>query len=345
MPFLRNTWYVAAWASEIGRELFARRILNEPVLIYRREDGVAVALADRCAHRFVPLSMGRLRGNAVECRYHGLRFDDAGACIHSPHGGGGIPKAARVRAYPIVERYGALWIWMGEPDRADPSRIPDFSFLDDSETYATVTATSTFHGNYELITDNLMDVSHVSYLHAESFGTTDIAPSEMEVAQEGTTVSCNRLCRNDRYRPPIRNALAGFEGPVDFWLDMRWDPPANMRFSIGVTPAGRPRSEGVCSLEPHLLTPETETSTHYFWGDSRDYMRGDPNLSATYVQLLRRVFDGEDKLMIEAQQRNMGTTDLMALRPVLLKNDGAALRVRRVLADLIEAEQTERKFA
>lgn len=341
MPFLRNAWYVAAWGSEIGIELFARRILNQPILIFRREDGVATALDDRCAHRFAPLSMGRRCGDVVECRYHGLRFDAAGVCVHSPHGDGIIPKSARVRCYPIVERYGALWIWMGNPARADPTCIPDFSFLQDAESYATVTATSTFQANYELITDNLMDVSHVSYLHAESFGTTDIAPSEMEIVERGTTVLCNRLCRNDRHKPPIRNALAGNEGPVDFWLDMRWDPPANMRFSIGVTPAGRPRGEGVCSLEPHLLTPETETSTHYFWGDSRDYLRGDPNLSAMYVQLLRRVFDGEDKLMIEAQQRNMGTTDLMAMRPVLLKSDGAALRVRQVLADLIGAEHAE----
>ncbi len=344
MPFLKNAWYVAAWGREVGRALFARRILGDPILMFRREDGVAIALADRCAHRFAPLSMGHLRGDIVECRYHGLRFDGAGVCVRSPHGDGAVPKSARVRAYPLVERYQALWIWMGEPERADPSRIPDFSFLVDGEKYATVTAASSFQANYELITDNLMDVSHVSYLHAESFGATDIAPSEMEVSQVGTTVSCNRLCRDDRSQPPIRNALVGYEGPVDFWLDMRWDPPSNMRFSIGLTPAGHPRSDGVCSLEPHLLTPETETSTHYFWGDSRDYLREDPGVSAMYEQLLRGVFDGEDKLMIEAQQRNMGTTDLMALRPALLKSDGAAIRVRQILADLIAAEQADRKI-
>lgn len=129
--------------------------------MFRREDGVATALADRCAHRFAPLSMGRLsrgrlRGDIVECRNHGLRFDGAGVCVYSPHGDGAIPKVARVRTDRLVERYGALWIWMGEPERADPSRIPDFSFLADAEKYTTVTATGRFEANYELITDSLM---------------------------------------------------------------------------------------------------------------------------------------------------------------------------------------------
>jgi phenylpropionate dioxygenase-like ring-hydroxylating dioxygenase large terminal subunit len=229
MPFLKNAWYVAAWGRDVGRALFARWILDEPVLRFRREEGVAVALADRCAHRFAPLSTGRLSGDIVEYRYRGLRFDGAGVCVHSPHGDGAVPNSARVRAYPLVERHRVLWIWMGEPQRADPSLIPVFSFLVDSENHTTVTAMSRFKANFEHITDNLTDPSHVSYLHAELFGTTDIAPSEMEVSQVGTTVSCNRLCRDDRSRPPIRNALVGYEGPVDFWLDMRCDPPSNLR--------------------------------------------------------------------------------------------------------------------
>jgi hypothetical protein len=169
--------------------------------------------------------------------------------------------------------------------------------------------------------------------------------AEDAVVREAVSASDSLInsCRNDPSRPPIRNALVGYEGPVDFWLDMRWDPPSNLRFSIGLTPAGHPRSEGVCSLEPHLLTPETETSTHYFWGDSRDYMRDEPRVSAMYEQLMYVFFDGEDELMIETQQRNMGTTDLMALRPAPLKSDGAAIRVRQILAGLIAAEQTERK--
>jgi len=342
MTFLKNAWYAAAWADEIKDAFLARRILEEPVLMFRRENASAVALADRCPHRFVPLSMGRRHGDVVECVYHGLRFDGAGMCVHNPHGDA-IAKALRVRTYPLVEKYRALWIWMGDPSRADPSRIPDFSFLNDDAHFTTVTATSRFDANYELITDNLLDLTHVSYLHTPSFGPTNIAQSEMEVRESGATVYCNRLCRNDLSRPPIRQALVSHEGAVDFWLDMRWDPPANLRFDIGVTPAGRPRSEGLHSLEPHLITPETATSAHYFWGDSRDYMRDDPGLSKRYIELLRVVFDGEDKTLIEAQQRLMGTPDLMSLGPVHLKCDGGAVRAREILSKLIAAQERAAK--
>ena len=136
MSFLRNVWYAAAWGNEIkAGELFQRTLLNEPVVFFRDTQGNAQAIADRCPHRFAPLGMGILKGDAVRCPYHGLEFDGSGACVHNPHGDGAIPKAAKVKAYPLVERYSLLWIWMGDPHLADAALIPDFNCMDEDHWY------------------------------------------------------------------------------------------------------------------------------------------------------------------------------------------------------------------
>ena len=124
MTYLRNAWYAAAWEDEVGRALFTRRILDEPILMYRKENGEAVALRDVCPHRFAPLNKGKLVGDRVQCGYHGLEFDGTGACVHNPHGNGRIPGTAKVAAYPAVERDGMIWIWMGEAELADPASSP-----------------------------------------------------------------------------------------------------------------------------------------------------------------------------------------------------------------------------
>jgi vanillate O-demethylase monooxygenase subunit len=130
--FLKNCWYVAAWAKDVGRELLGRTYLSESVCLYRKEDGTPVAIGDRCPHRFAPLHLGQLKGDVVECPYHGLQFDCSGKCSHNPHGDGKIPAAAKVRQYTLAERHSLLWIWMGDPERADAALIPDYSFLTDT---------------------------------------------------------------------------------------------------------------------------------------------------------------------------------------------------------------------
>lgn len=229
---------------------------------------------------------------------------------------------------------------MGAIEEADPAGIPDFSFLTDATKYTTITGMSRIEANFELITDNLMDLSHVSFLHAESFGAPNIPRATIEVIEEGTTVKCKRLCVNDPATATLRAALNGYDKPLDFWLDMRWEPASAMRLDIGVTPTGLRRSEGIHHLEPHLLTPETDATTHYFWGDSRPYLLNDSNISEVLVRQLRQAFDNEDKPLIEAQQRMMGTTDLWSLRPALLQCDVGAVRARQVLARLIAAERS-----
>ena len=162
--YLRNAWYVAAWSHDLAEgKLLARTILKEPVVLYRKSDGTVVALGDRCPHRFAPLHMGKIvHGDRVQCPYHGLEFDQTGACVLNPHGTRNIPSRARVRSYPATEKHKAIWIWMGD-EAADPARVPDFSVLDNvPERHATKRDRITIRANYELIIDNLLDLSHTS---------------------------------------------------------------------------------------------------------------------------------------------------------------------------------------
>jgi hypothetical protein len=127
-------------------------------------------------------------------------------------------------------------------------------------------------------------------------------------------------------------------GPVARWLNVRWDPPAVMKLSVGVLPAGKDRAEANESQGCHLMTPASPTTTHYFWAQGRNWGKPDPEMDNGRLASLRKAFDTQDKPMIEAVQRNMGTSDLDSLQPVMLSVDAGPIRARRVLAQLI-AEQ------
>lgn len=336
--YLKNTWYVAAWANEITRDLSHRTLLDEPVLMFRKEDGSAVAMTDRCPHRFAPLHLGKLIGDVVQCGYHGLRFDCQGSCVLNPHGDGKIPQAAKVKTFPVVERYSLLWIWMGDANEADASRIPDFAFLEDARR-ATVSGYLRVEAHYELETDNLMDLSHTQFVHANFQASDSVLQGQHEVVQDGNTLHSNLWCPNGKASPQFAMRLGDPEMMVDQWMDMRWDPPSVLRLDTGVAPTGQSRERGARSLSAHIVTPETETSTHYFFANSRDFRVDDPAMDEAIRNWQAVGFGEQDKTMIEAVQKSMGNTDLLALKPILLKNDSGSMRARRTLAQLIAAEQ------
>lgn len=338
MRFLMNSWYVAAWADEITQALTPRRFLDQPVVLYRRADGTAVALQDRCPHRFAPLHMGRLVGDSIECAYHGLRFDCSGECTHNPHGNGMIPPRARVRSYPLVERHALLWIWMGEPATADPALIPEFEFLTDPS-FQNVKGYTLAEGHYELMTDNIMDLGHIEFLHPGLLGSEAVRRAQTEIVQQGNTVYSNRLTQDEVLPPVLQTWYEAGERRVQRWLNVRWDPAATMKLTVGVLPEGEPRERAHESQGCHLMTPASATTTHYFWAQGRNWGMRDPKMDALRLDSLRRAFDTQDKPMIEAVQRNMGTTDLDSLKPVMLATDGGPVRARRVLKQLIAEEQ------
>lgn len=337
MAFLLNAWYVAAWADELGSSMLAKQLLGKPVVMYRRSDGVAVALEDRCPHRFAPLHLGRLVDDQIECAYHGLRFDCGGACTLNPHGNGNIPPRALVRSYPLVERYNLLWIWMGDAGKADAATIPEFEFLSDPD-FQNVKGYTLAEGHYELMTDNIMDLGHIEFLHPGLLGSDAVRRAQTEIVQEGNTVHSNRLTSNEVLPPVLQKWYEAGDRRVQRWLDVRWDPAGVMKLTVGVLPEGEPRENAHESQGCHLMTPATETTTHYYWAQGRNWGERDPAMDALRLDSLRKAFDTQDKPMIEAVQRNMGTTDLDALRPVMLATDGGPVRARRVLKQLIADE-------
>lgn len=337
MNYLRNAWYAAAWDHEIGAGTLARILLDQHVVFYRDPAGKVVALADRCPHRFAPLSRGKVSDGVIECPYHGLRFNAAGGCVHNPHGP--IPIAAKVTAYPLLERYGMVWIWMGQAAAADASLLPKFDVIADDEHYAVVKGYLHLDSNYELITDNLLDLSHAQFLHPLLGNADSAGRNRFRIKQEGRTV----WAYNDMPGEPVTKLFQMMwqsESTVgDRRANMRWDPPSHLLLDVGFTECGRPVTEGPSMPSAHLLTPETGRSTHYFWAAARDSLRDDAALSEKIRAGIDAAFRLEDDPMISACQERMGTSDLMSLRPVFLKTDAAAGLARRTLAALIAKEQ------
>jgi phenylpropionate dioxygenase-like ring-hydroxylating dioxygenase large terminal subunit len=341
MDYLRNAWYVAAHTAEVKTgALFHRQILNERILMFRDASSSAVALTDRCPHRFVPLHMGKIKDGIVECAYHGLQFDRTGKCVFNPHGNGVLPNQAQIKCYPLIERYGLLWIWMGNVKKANPDNIPHYESLNPT-VWKILTGYISIAANYLLETDNILDLGHIDFVHPGTFGSEAIRRAKTEVVQKNRTVCSNRLTNNEILPPFLDKSFDARGRAVDRWLNTRWDAPALMELDVGVTLTGRPHSEGRSLLSCHFFTPETDARTHYFWTVSRDYARDDTTVDAELIQGVNYAFEIQDKPIIEAQQLSIGAEDLMSLRPVLLSGDSAAVRARRVLDKMIQEEQAE----
>ena len=312
MPYLRNCWYLAAWSDEVGDEFLERRLLGDSVLMYRLSDGSVAALSNRCPHRFAPLHLGKRVGDAIQCPYHGLQYASDGSCIANPQGNRATPAAARLHRYPVNERFGAIWYWPGDPSLADPSAIPDLSFLTDARSVGVHGYLHT-EANYELLSDNILDLGHADYLHPTSLGGGAASRAKITVKQEGDSVFCGRWMPRD-VQGPLLNILFGREGAVDAWMDVTWHPPGIMVLVFGLTSVDASRDEGNETFNLHVMTPETESSTHYFWASTRDFRTDDDVLTAQLKAGVADAFANEDGPMIEAQQKMMGTTVFALLR-------------------------------
>lgn len=334
MAFITESWYAAVWAADLGDTPIRRTYLGNPVVLYRGAAGQPIALADMCPHRFAPLSKGKLHGDSIACLYHGLRFGADGRCVHNPHGP--IPSVARVRSYPIREHAGMLWIWMGAAGAADAS-LPGVDLLTDAR-WAWVRGDLHVNGNYQLVIDNLLDLSHVDFMHP--FLRQDCAvPMRYQARQEGERV----FAIYDRAEAPGGVFVHAIwpEGPqtVRVWAHMRWDAPAHLFLDIGFAELGTTTNDDALKTPAyHLLTPETETTTHYFWAVGRNRRLDDPALSENLALGVQSTFINEDEPMIAAIQAAMGTRDLNQMRPLLLSIDNAAVRARRVVEQRLERE-------
>lgn len=339
--WLRQAWYVAGFADELAPGgLLARTLLDEPLVFFRDATGVPRALQDRCPHRFAPLSAGTLcdGGAAVQCPYHGLRFDSGGACVHNPHGTGVIAKSAAVRSWAVVERDGLLWWWAGEAATADAALIPDFSETHRAPADATIRGYLPTACDYRLLADNILDLTHADFLHAGSLGNGAITRSTPTLTDLGPRSLRIVWASSGERAPAAFDAHLREPGrPTDQWTDVTWTAPGVMLLRVGATLQGEAREQGIDTCNLHLATPETAGRTHYWYWSTRNFAI-DPHANAAIKPIVEFAFAQQDKPMLEAQQRRIGTADFWSLKPVLLASDAGAVRARRKLDALIAAE-------
>lgn len=336
MNFLRNCWYVAAWADELNDGMLARTIIGDAVLFWRADNRL-FAVADRCPHRLAPLSMGRVDGATVRCGYHGLVFNGvSGACTHNPHGS--ATSALSIRTYLCLERHGIVWIWMGDPERADPDDVPVMSFVDDAGKHAFSKGYMYTAAGHKLLEDNILDLSHADYLHPDTLGGGSITRSRAKVEERGNTVFVRWFTSGEPAIPIFRPEMPDPMMPTDMWTEVVWHPNGVMILRVGATPLGRAPEQGIDTWNAHIMTPETLTTSHYFYCNSRNYKTGDAAYNAAMAAGLRTAFEQEDKPMIEAQQRALGDADLFDLKPALLAIDNGSTRARRIYQRLVADE-------
>ncbi len=336
---LKNAWYVAAWADEVTAVPVERRIIGERVVLYRRGDGSAVALAGLCPHRRLPLAMGLVDGDTIACGYHGLTFAPDGSCVRVPcqHN---VPDGADLRAYPLAERYNLLWIWMGDPDRADPATIVEIPNWGNPDWGYNRGAAMQYACNYLYITDNLLDPSHVAWVHQSSFGDTacEAVPPQTRRDQLGMTVSRWIL---DAPVAPFYRDLVPFAGNADRLQQYEVRYPAHAIIKAVFVPAG----QGGPGTEPdpdssflmdsyNFITPEDDGHSRYYWFQLRNVRPDDAALSAQMSEAVLAAFS-EDLAVLNAVQQGM---DEAGDDYISIATDAGPLRFRHELARLIAAE-------
>jgi phenylpropionate dioxygenase-like ring-hydroxylating dioxygenase large terminal subunit len=332
--FLMNAWYVAAWSEEVQPDLpFARTLLGRKIAFFRKGDGTLVALADRCPHRFASLSGGEVRDDCIACPYHGLTFDASGDCVDSPLTGH-VPRGAHVPVFPVAERDSLAWFWPGDPDQADTSQIPAYDFLLDPARHV-MRGHLTAATNYELCVDNLMDLSHVQFVHASSISRHwDRFKRATYSAHQHDGVIHALI--NYAGVGPIPDDPAGTE-PYDVFLDMAWKAPSCMELNAGSKPAGTPIPR-YSDPAVHIVTPESATTTHYFWSSTRTHYDS-PDAERLRREALIKAFVTEDKPLLEMIQQNMVHENFWDEKPIVLPSDAGAIQVRRALQKRIAGER------
>ena len=338
--WIPNAWYVAGWDSEIDRTPLARTICGTPMMFYRRLDRSIVAMRDACPHRMLPLSLGIREGDSIRCKYHGLKLGPDGVAEEMPLKNEAVNRRVCAETFAVVEQHRFIWVWIGEKAAADPSLIPNLwpcsaqGWVFDGG-YCHVAA------DYRLMIDNLMDLTHETYVHAGSIGQPELMEAPIETRVVGDRVYLSRWMPAIAAPPFWRGALKE-DGLVDRWQVCEFLPPSCVMIDVGVAPIGagatlERHDQGVRGMVIDCVTPENETSMHYFWGMARSFDIDDAGFTARFKRQQGQVF-AEDKDILEAQQRAMSANPDMRLNAYSVDQGG--VRARQVINRLIRERET-----
>ena len=315
--FPLNAWYAAAYDVEVGRTLLARTVCNLKMVLFRTLDGDAAALEDACWHRLMPLSLGHLEGDELTCGYHGLVYNTQGRCTHMPSQETLNPSAC-VRSFPVLQKHRFVWVWPGDPAKADPALVPDMHWNDDPA-WAGDGKLITVKCDYRLVVDNLMDLTHETFVHGSSIGNREVAEAPFVATHGDRFATVTRWMENIDAPPfwagQLRQAR-GYQGKVDRWQIIRFEAPCTVTIDVGVAEAGTgappakdassagDRGKGVNGFVLNTITPETNGSCHYFWAFARNYCLGEQRLTHQLREGVASIFR-EDEKVLEAQQLAM----------------------------------------
>ncbi|MDB5958661.1 aromatic ring-hydroxylating dioxygenase subunit alpha [Ramlibacter sp.] len=346
--FPKNAWYVACMPDEIDDKPLGRTICNEKIAFYRGSEGQVAAVEDFCPHRGAQLSLGSVCEGKLVCGYHGLVMGCDGKTVSMPGlRVGGFPK---IRAYPVLERYGFVWVWPGDAAQADPAKLHHLEWAESPEW---VYGGGLYHiaCDYRLMVDNLMDLTHETYVHTTSIGQKEIDEAPVTTKTQGDHVITSRFMENVMPPPFWKANLRGNhladDVPVDRWQVCHFHPPSHVMIEVGVAHAGKggyqaDARDKVSSIVVDFLTPETETSMWYFWGMARNFNVKDTNLTAQIREGQAKVF-AEDTQVLEAQQRNL--SKYPDRRLLMLNIDAGGVQSRRIIDRMIAAEQAPQPIA
>ena len=340
--FLKNTWYVACTPDEIDNKPLGRTICGEKMVFFRGPEGTVAALEDFCPHRGAPLSLGFVRDGVLVCGYHGLNMAATGKCAAMPgQRVGGIPS---IRSYATVERHGFIWVWPGDLAAADPTLIDPLEWAD-NPAWAYGGGLYHIQCDYRLMIDNLMDLTHETFVHGSSIGQDDVAEAPFDVTHGDKTVTVTRWMKGIE-APPFWAAQLGKPGPVDRWQIIRFEAPSTVNIDVGVAPAGTgapegDRSQGVNGFVLNTMTPETETTCHYFWAFVRNHRITEQKMTTEIREGVASIFR-EDEIILEAQQRAMNENPDRVFYN--LNIDAGAMWTRRVIDRMVARETTPSKL-
>ncbi len=352
--FLRNAWYVAAWANELkAGELLARTICGDQIVFWRDQGGKVCAVEDRCCHRLFPLSKGSIAGDFIKCGYHGFEYDCTGKCVLIPSQRE-IPQNARVRHYAVVERHSAVFIWMGDAATADMAKIPELPTSDPQ--FGWKGARYYVRGNYELIIENLLDLTHLTFVHATTIGNYALIDNpNVKTERWEREVQVSRWMMNSD-PPPTYVKAGNFTGRVDRWQIIRWVEPSVVRLWTGAAPHGQNargkiaahgapeggKLGGIGFFNLNLITPETEKTTHYFWAQGQDMQPKNQALTDMVFGQIEMAFT-QDWEVFELQQMRMDQAP--GRGRVDVGSDAGGIQAINILRRLIEAEKALRVAA